>query len=101
MKLESTTYNYAMSPKAGEWPDLKKTYSKTMVYRPDYLSFDIHVTTETRRVSAQNIRVSGFRILKDGTPSTHRCLDSFYSSDHALPTFVAEHVKQTLAKHGA
>ena len=99
MQLESTTYHYAMSPEAGEWPDLTKRYSKTTVYRPDYLSFDIHVTHETHRVSVQNISISGFRILKDNTFSSHRVRENLFGSE--MPAFVAKRLAEARAKHGA
>ena len=106
MKLESTTYHYAIDApnvrsgaKPGDiWPDLTKRHS-TLVYRPDYLSFDVHVTHETHRVSLQNVRVSGFRILKDNTLSSHRVHESMFAGEYA--PFVAKHIERTLAYHRA
>jgi len=102
VKLESTTYHYAVKPPEGPrvvWPDLKKTYSKSMVYRPDNLSFDVHVTAETGKVKIQNVRISGCRVLKDGL-SDHRVSDVFSSDDHALPGFAEDAISWARAKHG-
>ena len=105
MKLESTTYHYAVKPPTPhetggprEWPDLKKAFTNNVVYRPDNLSFDIHVTHETHTVRVDSVRLSGFRVVKDGL-SEHRVHENHLFAGER-PAFVNSLIAEALARHG-
>ena len=100
LKLESTTFHYSVeapertAPDA--WPDLTKQYSTSLHYRPDHLSFDVHVTHDKHQVRVQNVRSGGLRVLKDGL-SEHRVSEDF--STDTVPQFVVKYIELALARH--
>jgi hypothetical protein len=100
-QLESTTYHYKVeAPDPGSpdgWPDLLKRYSSTLHYRPDVLTFNVHVTQEKHRVIVQSVHLSGRRILKDGL-SEHRVQETHLTA-RERPEFVAKYIERVVAHH--
>src|SRR5579859_6534339 len=96
--LDSTTFHYQVAGIDKAWPDQAKRYSQTK-FRPDSLSFNIHVT-RTGRVSWGNAHLDGFRVLKSGL-SEHRVDERSYYRLEDLPGFAQEYINEALAKHGA
>lgn len=93
VQLDSTTYHY--QAKVEDAPDVKRAYTKHDVFRPDNLSFDIHVTRQGH-VYARNIAASGQRVLKDRL-SEHRLNDRY--DLHTAPTFVQQIIEPVLELH--
>jgi hypothetical protein len=79
MVLDSVTYRFAWD-REDDWPlNIHKEHTKAQFYRPDHLSFTVHVTGRGR-ITWLGMQVSGFRILKDGSKSTHRIHETLYAN---------------------
>lgn len=99
LTLESSTMHYAVTAPDPDgpdaWPDVRRRYT-SLTFRPDVLSFDVHVTHEQHHVKVEDVRLSGFRVLKDGL-STHRIGEHYLTSD--LPEFVKFYVTAARRRH--
>lgn len=94
MQLESTTYHYHVDRPSGsldDWPVAVVMSYTSQYYRPDSLSFDIHVTHKTHTVTVGTISISGPRILKHGL-SANRIGDDYYRAAGA-PEFARGYIE--------
>jgi hypothetical protein len=93
MIIDSATFHFDVD-RDETWPERYQRSHTSQVFRPDHLAFDVHATFERGSVVPQRIRVSGFRVLKNGTESMHRLGDSPYL--YGLPEWVKRHVDEAV-----